>query len=74
MEKFFLINFDINVGYNKKLTLIFYQIKFSRNKIFCSTTRKIDFLKIFRNTNPNITQNIYFYIFYNFLDQILKGN
>jgi len=56
VEKFFLINFDIYVGYKKKLTPIFYHIKFSRNKNFCSTTRKIDFLNIFWNTEPNITK------------------
>ncbi len=32
MEKKFLINFDIYVGYKKKLTPIFYHIKFSRNR------------------------------------------
>jgi hypothetical protein len=47
VEKFFLINFGIYVGYKKKLNIIFYHIKFSRNKNFCSITRKIDFLNIF---------------------------
>jgi hypothetical protein len=66
VEKFFLINFGIYVGFKKKVTLIFYYIKFSKNKNFRSINRKIDFLKIFRNANPNITkiiQNMYFYIY-----------
>ena len=46
-QKNFLINFGIYVGYKKKLNPIFYHIKFSRNKNFCSITRKIDFLNIF---------------------------
>jgi hypothetical protein len=46
-QKIFLINFGIYVGYKKKLNPIFYHIKFSRNKNFCSITRKIDFLNIF---------------------------
>jgi hypothetical protein len=46
-EKNFLINFGIYVGYKKKLNSIFYHIKFSRNRNFCSITRKIDFLNIF---------------------------
>ena len=47
VENFFLINFGIFVGYEKKLNPIFYLIKFLKNKSFCSNTRKNDFLKIF---------------------------
>ena len=68
IEKSFLINFNTNVGYKKNISWNFYLIKFLRNKIFCEIARKIDFLKIFWNTNPHITkvtQNMYFLMRFN---------